>query len=134
MTSVESRLAALEAKMATAVQYGRLLPTAGIGLVAMNELLVGRSTATLIQQIAVFKPSITPTVLGANSVSEQFFTVAGLSINDTVLVDGPVPTAGILVTARVSAANQLALTFVNPTALNQTPANGVYRVVAIRSS
>lgn len=75
--------------------------------------------------------SLTPVAVAANSAVEQTFTVPRLTTNDSVLVEYTgAQTAGIgLVSARVSAADTLAITYVNPTAGSLTPASGNHRLI-----
>lgn len=102
------------------------------GLNAPDSLTVGGGTP--VTKIAVYTPSLTPASVGAATVAEQTFTVAGLTTADTVLVDPPALANAIgICSARVSAADTLALRYVNPTAGSLTPAAGVYRVFAFRS-
>jgi len=55
--------------------------------------------------------------VAANTSAEQAFTVSGLKVNDLVIVNKPSASAGLgVVNARVSAADTLALTFMNATA------------------
>lgn len=65
--------------------------------------------------------------------AEQTFTVAGLLPGDVVTVVKPSLTAGLDVgNVRVSAANTLAITFVNATAAAIDPAAETYILVAMR--
>lgn len=97
-----------------------------------TSLAVGAGTA--VTKIAVYAPSLTPASVAADTSAEQTFTVAGLTTADKVIVNGPAPVAGTgIVNARVSAADTLALTFMNATAGALTPAAGTYLVVAVRS-
>lgn len=61
--------------------------------------------------------SLNPASVAANTTAEQTFTVTGLVVGDQVIVSKPTLTAGLgIVNARVSAANTLAITFINCTA------------------
>ena len=76
-------------------------------------------------------PAIVNTIL----VTEQAITVTGLAAGDIVVsVNKPTINGAIgVLTGRVSAANTLQLTFVNPTAGNVTPtAAEVYDLVVLR--
>lgn len=74
-----------------------------------------------------------PTNVGANTTSEQTVTVNGLQTSDIVYVNKPSHQSGLgVVNARVSAANTLAVTFMNTTGAGIDPANETYLVVAIR--
>lgn len=97
-----------------------------------TSLAVGAGTA--VTKIAAYAPSLTPASVAADTSAEQTFTVTGLTTADKVIVNGPAPVAGTgIVNARVSAADTLALTFMNATAAAVTPTAGTYTVVAIRS-
>jgi hypothetical protein len=76
--------------------------------------------------------TISPTIINAGTCSEQTFTCTGVNAGDVIVVNKPTQQAGLGVCAcRASAANQIAITFVNPTAGNVTPtASQVYKVMA----
>ena len=83
---------------------------------------------------AVYTPTLTPASVAAQITAEQTFSVLGLTTADKVIVNGPAPTAGTgIVNARVSAADTLALAFINTTGGPLTPASGIYTVLAFRS-
>lgn len=90
---------------------------------------IGASGTTL-TQAKVYTPNLTPASQGASTLVEQTFAVAGLSTADTVTVNAPGPCA---MSARVSAADTLALTFHSPSGGTYTAPAGVYRVIAVRS-
>ena len=73
----------------------------------------------------------TLTAVSTITTSEQTVTVPGLNVGDAVVVNKPTHQAGLgIVNARVSAANTLAITFMNTTAGSITPtASEVYKVV-----
>ena len=87
---------------------------------------------TQLTEITVYTPTIDPASVAANTVVEETFTVTGLATTDTVFVNPGVATIGVA-GARVTAADTLGLTFVNPTASAINAASSTYRVVAIRS-
>jgi len=90
------------------------------------------SGGTTLTQAKVYTPTLTPAATVGAGYWEQTFTVTGLSTSDTVTVNGPAAAAStVLVHARVSAANTLALTWITSGAA--TPATGVYRILAVRS-
>lgn len=100
---------------------------------ATTSLTVGAS-GTAVTQIRVYSQSLDVASVAANTTVEQTFTVTGLATTDTVFVNKPTATAGLgIVNARVSAANTLAITFVNATAGAIDPAAETYAIVAIRS-
>ena len=62
---------------------------------------------------ATFNPASVATI----TTAEQSVTIQGLAVGDFVITQKPTNTAGVgVVNARVSAANTLSVTFVNPTA------------------
>jgi hypothetical protein len=81
----------------------------------------------------VISASLTPSAVLTITAPTQTFTVPGLRTTDFVQVNTPPQTAGVtLAAARVSAADTLALTFVNPTVGSVTPAAGVHTILVIR--
>jgi hypothetical protein len=81
----------------------------------------------------LLQATLTPAEVATITTAEQTFTVSTLKTSDIVMVTSPSHVAGVaLANARVSAANTLALTFVNPTAGGVTPAAGVYKIVVMR--
>lgn len=73
--------------------------------------------------------SLTPASVAAASAAEQTFSVQGVQMGDFIDVTPPGITAGVApMCARVSALNQIAITFVNPTAGALTPLAGVYQI------
>lgn len=79
--------------------------------------------------------TLDPAAVSAATSAEQTFTVAGLLPGDIVIaVNKPSATAGVgIVNARVSAANTLAMTFMNATAGSLNPASESYVVVIGRA-
>lgn len=101
-------------------------------LSAPGGITVGDGTA--LTKIVVYSQSLDVASVAANTTAEQTFTVTGLTTGDKVFVNKPAATAGLgIVNARVSAADTLALTFVNATAGAIDPAAETYSIVAIRS-
>jgi hypothetical protein len=75
------------------------------------------------RKLNVISASLNVASVAANTTAEQTFTVAGLETTDVVFVNKPSVSAGLgVVNARVSAADTLALTFVNATAAPIDPA------------
>jgi hypothetical protein len=101
-------------------------------LALSGSLALGDGTG--ITGMAVYMPSLTPSSVGSATVAEQTFTVAGLTTADAVIVNGPPNTKATgIAGARVSAADTLAIRFVNPTAGALTPDAGTFTVLALRS-
>ncbi len=95
--------------------------------VTATEFKVGTTSITPDK----YSPTLTPASVAADTTAEQTFTVTGLATTNSVVVNGPAPTAGTgIVNARVSAANTLALTFVNATAAAVVPTSGTYNILA----
>jgi hypothetical protein len=109
---------------------GTLALMKGGGAVEVGGSLKVGTSGTAITQTRVYTPSLTPALVSAGAPVEQTFAVAGLSTSDTISVNAP----GMAVfSARVSAADTLAITFFPPAAGSYTPPAGVYRIIAHRS-
>ena len=82
--------------------------------------------------MAVVQANLTPAAVGAATVVEQTFTIAGLQFGDSIQagdqamsVSKAAHQVGLaLANVRVSAANTIAITFTNPTAGSITPTAG----------
>ena len=88
-----------------------------------------------IWKVGVFAIALTPTIVATISAAVQNFaaTDIGLLVGDTVVVNPPSTTAGVAqAAAYVSAADQLSIQFVNPTAAGVTPPAGQYLVTVFR--
>lgn len=87
-----------------------------------------------IQNILLLQAALTPVSVAAATTAEQTFTVNGLLTTDIVLVQKPTAQAGIGISGvRVSAANTLAISYVNATAATPTvPTAETYVIVVIR--
>jgi len=90
-------------------------------------------TGNLVKQ-SVISVTLSPAAVGANTTAEQTLTVNGLLVGDMVYVSKPTAQAGLgIVGSRVSAANTLAITFVNATVSSITPTAGqVYLILVSR--
>lgn len=90
-----------------------------------------------LQYLNMLGVTLSPAQVAANTTAEQTFTVAGLQLNDIVVgVSKPTAQAGLgIVGWRVSANNQLAITFSNNTGAGITPtASQQYKVLIARLS
>ena len=88
----------------------------------------------VISEVVVYEQTLTPVSVAANTTAEQTFTVTGVDLND-YLFDVTIPshTAGVgIVNTRVSAANQIAITFMNTTGGGVVPASGTYKILVLR--
>ena len=89
-----------------------------------------------IWKVGIFNLTLSPaSVAGATSAEQTFSTTGiGLLTTDVVLVQKPTSQAGIgIVGSRVSAADQLAITFMNATAATVVPTSSqVYQVTVLR--
>jgi hypothetical protein len=84
---------------------------------------------------SVIAVSLTPVEVTTVVAAEQTFTVNGLKAGDIVSgfhLSGAIGTACSATSARVSAANTLAVIFNNPTAGNLTPTAGTYKFILSR--
>lgn len=78
-----------------------------------------------IANILLLQATLTPAQVNTVTAPEQTFTVNGLLVGDFVQVQKPTAQAGLgIAGSRVTAANTLGITFVNPTAGNITPTAG----------
>jgi hypothetical protein len=83
----------------------------------------------------LFLLTITPALVAANTTVEQSFanTGIGLVVGDFIEVNKPSAQAGLgVVNTRVSAADTLAITFVNATGSGITPTAETYQVYVVR--
>lgn len=115
---------------------GTNLTAAEAGAMEYNGTLSFTDSSAVRKDVALkttYTPTLTPALIVSTGYTEQTFTVTGLATTDTVIVNGPAAAVNsVLVHARVSAANTLALTWITDAA-NITPTSGTYRIVAIRS-
>ena len=97
--------------------------------------LAGNGTNdTPLNGFRVYTQSLDVASVAAATSAEQTFTVTGLATTDRVVVSKPSLTAGLgVVNARVSAANTLALTFMNASAGAIDPAAEIYTITAFRT-
>lgn len=87
-------------------------------------------------KVGRFALTLSPAAVAAASAVEQAFAATGIGLlpTDAVVVNCEAPLAGVTnANARVSAADTLAITFVNPTAGSLTPTpSTVYYVTVFR--
>lgn len=82
---------------------------------------------------AVIAVSFSAASVGAATAAEQTVTVSGVAVGDFVSVNPPANTkATAVASARVTAANTVGITFVNPTAGALTPDAGTYLIRVVR--
>jgi len=82
-----------------------------------NSISMKGAGSTPIVAMYKIKQTLTPASVGANTTAEQTFTVNGVQVGDSVDVNKPSHQVGLNVgNVRVSAANQIAIQFVNTTA------------------
>jgi hypothetical protein len=89
-----------------------------------------------IWKVGIFTINITPAVMGTGGSAEQTFATTGIGLltTDVVLVQKAAAQAGLAIGgSRVSAADTLAITYINGTAVSITPtANEAYKVTVLR--
>lgn len=92
------------------------------------SVLVNRPNPTA--PMVNYSQALTPTSVPANSSAEQTFTVNGLVAGSAVWVNKPAAQLGLgIAGVRVSAVNQLAVNYVNTSAISITPTAGeVYMI------
>lgn len=83
--------------------------------------------------ISIISQTITPAAVLTITAVEQTFTVPGVKVGDAVVVNPPGTTAGVIQgAARVSAANTIAIQYVNPTVGSVTPLAGTHTITVFR--
>jgi hypothetical protein len=86
-------------------------------------------------KVGRFAITLTPSAVAATSAPIQNFAATGIGLltTDTVVVTPPSGTAGVTQGGTwVSAADQLTIQFINPTAGSLTPPSGTYYVTVFR--
>ena len=79
----------------------------------------------------IYTPTLTPSSVAANTTAEQTFVVTGVVAGSSIVVNKPSSQSGLgIVGARVSSANNIAITFCNATATTITPVAGEVYAVA----
>lgn len=87
-----------------------------------------------IANIFLLQAALTPAQVNTVTAPEQTFTVNGLQVGDWVCVNKPTAQAGLgIAGCRVTSANTLGITYVNPTAGNITPTAETYIILVVRS-
>jgi hypothetical protein len=102
-----------------------------------DSLLCGtRGVGQPFDAIMTFVVAVTPASVGAAATAEQTVSVTGILSTDLVeVVQQPARTnSTAAVGARASAANQISVTYVNPTAGALTPPSGNYTFLVFRPS
>lgn len=103
-----------------------ITPTAG-----ESYLFFASPSISLAQVMRSFTAALTPVSVAANTTAEQTFTVPGLPASSQVVVNKPTVTAGLGIGgARVSAANTLAINFINNTASAIVPPAETYTIAS----
>lgn len=83
--------------------------------------------------IAKFVQSLTPSSVAAATTAEQQFTVPGILLGDSLDINPPSLTAGVVLSnARVSAANTVQIQFTNSTSGALTPPAGNHIFIIVR--
>lgn len=120
---------------------GTGVPAAGYGIPLQGPITMPSNPSEVPAGFAMGQSAIltyfsvqTPAAVNANTCVEQALTVTGVLAGSVVFVSKPTTQVGLAVlTARVSAANTIQLTYANPTAGNITPTAGqTYLIVEIR--
>ena len=110
-------------------------PPQSLGVDAWDSYWVKwiKRLADAFPRTATYSEALTPASVAANTTAEQTFTVNGLVISDIVTVNKPSLDAGIgIVNVRVSAANTLAITYINATASPVVPTAETYNIMSVR--
>jgi len=90
-------------------------------------ILQDASSPTPVTALFIIRQVLTPTAVGANTTVEQTFTVPGLQVGDSLDINKASHQTGLAIgNVRVSAANTLAIQYINTTAGSITPASEQY--------
>jgi hypothetical protein len=91
----------------------------------------GSGSGTWRSIISKFTASLTPTVVSAHTNSVQVYTVTGITTSQTLLNIIPPSTTGdtVIGSARITAANEVTVTWGNVQNSNRTPPAGTYTFV-----
>lgn len=125
---VPGRLEMLVRRLMAGGAYPSLLPD-------MQRGGVGDSGVPVKTQVVVFQVLLTPASVATIVAAEQALTVTGILAGDIVVcaVNSLAPATAVSATvARVTAANTIGVTYVNPTAGALVPTPGSYNVVVLR--
>lgn len=90
-------------------------------------ILQDASNQTPVSALFIIRQTLAPASVGANTSAEQTFAVAGLNVGDSLDVNKASHQVGLSIgNVRVSAANVLAIQFVNTTGSPIVPASELY--------
>jgi hypothetical protein len=90
-------------------------------------ILQDASSPTPVTAIFIIRQTLTPAAVGANTTAEQTFNVPGLQVGDSLDINKASHQTGLSIgNVRVSAANTLAIQYVNTTAGSITPTSEQY--------
>ncbi len=107
--------------------------TTNLGALVLDDGGIAAALQTPLKGVRRYSQTITPASVGAATVAEQTFTVTGLTTSDDVIVNSAAISNAVgIAGVRVSAADTLAVRFVNPTAGALTPTAGTWDIVALR--
>jgi hypothetical protein len=97
----------------------------------MSEGILGGN----IRAMGIVQVTFDPVSIATITTAEQTMTVPGVKLGDFVWVSKPTATAGFgIVNARVSAADTISITAVNPTAGSVNPNSETWTVMWARAS
>lgn len=86
-----------------------------------------------VKAIGICQLTIDVASVSAATSAEQTFTIYGLNVGDVVFASKPSVSAGLAVAScRVSAANTIAMTFVNASAGAVNPSSETYNILWVR--
>ena len=87
-------------------------------------------------EVVTYQLTLSPAACNANTTAEQLFTCNGLTAGSLVMVNKPTAQAGLgIANVRVSAANQIGITFSNNTGGAVTPTGGeVYQITEVKAA
>jgi hypothetical protein len=90
-------------------------------------VLQDASNQTPVSTVFIIRQVLTPTAVGANTTAEQTFNVPGLQVGDSLDINKASHQTGLSIgNVRVSAANTLAIQYVNTSGASITPTSEQY--------
>lgn len=113
------------------LKIGFANPTAGVLTpTASEDYVVTLNRNATASPLVVYTQALSPASVAPNTTAEQTFVVTGVVAGSVVTVNKPTTQAGLgIMGARVSSANNIAITFVNATANTITPLAGEIYVI-----
>lgn len=99
-------------------------------LTASGSLTVG-AAGTALGQVSIYTATLDPANVAGNACAEEAFTVTGVGTTDLLTLHAPALSGVAAISARVSGANTVAITFCNPFNGASDAASGGHTFIAV---